>query len=272
MPPLFLLALLLGVRPGPPRAAARPLPAAQAPVRVVYNGRANQLRVRPPRLDDAGLSIDGHLDEPQWQQAALLTGFSQFAPQDGVPAQDSTEVLVWYSATAIHFGIRAFESHGAPRATLADRDRIDADDNVQILLGTFDDGRQASVFAVNPLGVQSDGTIVESNQRRSSGFGGTTLARDPADLSSDFVFQSKGMVTAEGFVVEVSIPFKSLKYQSKDVQTWGLNVVREVQHSGHEDSWAPARRRPRRKPPTPGTTARSDPRWAATRGGGSRTT
>jgi hypothetical protein len=40
----------------------------------------------------------------------------------------------------------------------------------------------------------------------------------------------------------VRIPFKSLKYQSANVQSWGLNVVRQEQHSGHEDSWTPARR------------------------------
>ena len=215
-----------------------PRPSAQD----IYNGRANQLRVRPPRLDEAGVSQDGRLDEPQWARAALLTGFSQFAPIDGTPADDSTEVLVWYSQTAIHFGIRAFERHGAPRATLADRDRIGADDHVQILLGTFNDGRQATVFAVNALGVQSDGTITESNQNRTSGFGGTVLARDPADVSPDFVYQSKGQVTPDGYVVEVRIPFKSLKYQSVMEQVWGLNIVRLVQHSGHEDSWTPARR------------------------------
>ena len=58
----------------------------------------------------------------------------------------------------------------------------------------------------------------------------------------DFAFQSKGRVTPDGYVVEVRIPFKSLKYQSAEVQTWGINIVRQVQHSGHEDSWAPARR------------------------------
>lgn len=214
----------------------------QPAVQPIYNGRSNELRVRPPRLLDAGLTIDGRLDEPQWAQAALLTGFSQFSPTDGTPATDSTEVLVWYSATAIHFGIRAFESHGRPVATLADRDRIESDDNIQILLGTFNDGRRATVFAVNPLGVQSDGTIVESNQSHSNGFGGSTLARDPTDLSADFVFQSKGALTSDGYVVEVRIPFKSLKYQSADVQSWGLNIVRAVQHSGHEDSWTPAKR------------------------------
>ena len=207
-----------------------------------YNGRAKEVHVRLPRADDAGIVIDGRLDEPQWARAALLTGFSQFSPNDGGPADDSTEVLVWYSATAIHFGIRAFERHGRATATLADRDRIASDDNVQLLLGTFHDGRQATVFAVNPLGVQADGTIVESNQSRTNGFAGTTLARDPTDLSSDYVFQSKGMLTPSGYVVEVRIPFKSLKYQSADVQTWDLNVVRVVQHSGREDSWTPAMR------------------------------
>ena len=93
---------------------------------AVYNGRAGRLDVRPPRLE-AELTDDGTLDEPAWAAAAMLTGFSQFTPVDGVAASDSTEVLVWYSATAIHFGIRAFEAHGAVRATLADRDRIAAD-------------------------------------------------------------------------------------------------------------------------------------------------
>ena len=209
---------------------------------TIYNGRANQIKVRPPRLDEGALVMDGRLDEPQWAQAALLTGFSQFSPNDGAPADDSTEVLVWYSATAIHFGIRAFEAHGAPRATLADRDKIASDDNVQILLGTFNDGRQATVFAVNPLGVQADGTILESGQSSNGRFGSAALARDPTDVNPDFVFSSKGRVTTEGYTVEVRIPFKSLRYQAASEQVWGLNIVRVIQHSGHEDSWTPARR------------------------------
>src|SRR3954471_4440566 len=119
---------------------------------IVYIGRDNQLHVRLPRIE-ADATIDGTLNEPVWQQAAVLTGFSQFSPQDGIPAADSTQVLVWYSPTAIHFGIRAFEAHGAVHATLADRDKIYSDDNIQIFLGTFHDRRQAMVFGVNPLGV-----------------------------------------------------------------------------------------------------------------------
>src|SRR5207237_4976413 len=122
---------------------------------ITYVGRENQLHVRLPRIQ-ADATIDGALNEPDWKQAALLTGFSEFSPQDGVPAADSTQVLVWYSPTAIYFGIRAFEAHGAVHASHADRDKIYNDDNIQIFLGTFHDRRQATVFGVNPFGVQLD--------------------------------------------------------------------------------------------------------------------
>jgi hypothetical protein len=204
-----------------------------------YSGRDGELRVLIPKLEGA-VAIDGTLDEPEWRGAARLTGFSQYAPVDGRPAADSTEVLVWYSSSAIYFGVRAFEPHGAVHATLADRDKIAADDYVQILLDTFDDHRQAIVFGVNPLGIQSDGVLNEGTQSGVNGLGGTI--RDSVDLSADFVYQSKGRLTDFGYEVEIRIPFKSLRYQPAPLQDWGLNIVRQVQHSGYQDTWAPARR------------------------------
>ena len=58
-------------------------------------------------------------------------------------------------------------------ATLANRDRIDADDAIQIFLNPFKDGRQALVFGVNPLGIQSDGALVEGTGNR----GGAAVQR-----------------------------------------------------------------------------------------------
>ena len=208
---------------------------------ATYIGRAGQLEVRIPR-QEVEWSVDGKLDESAWTQAALLTGFSQFSPTDDVPAADSTQVLVWYAPTAIHFGIRAFEAHGAVHATLADRDRISSDDHVQILLSTFNDGRQAVVFAVNPLGVQSDGALVETGATSGNGFNNAVVKREAADLSPDYVYESKGRLTEYGYEIEVSIPFKSLRFQPKREQSWGINIVRLVQHSGREDSWTPAKR------------------------------
>src|SRR5689334_3850930 len=204
-----------------------------------YSGRAGELRVLIPKLEGA-VTIDGTLDEPEWGQAARLTGFSQYTPVDGRPAEDSTDVLVWYSSSAIFFGVRAFEPHGGVHATLADRDKITADDYVEILLDTFDDHRQAIVFGVNPLGIQSDGVLNEGTQSGVTGLGATI--RDTVDLSADFVYQSKGRVSDYGYEVEIRIPFKSLRYQPAASQDWGLNVIRQVQHSGHQDTWTTARR------------------------------
>jgi hypothetical protein len=210
-----------------------------APPPTSYRGTDNQLTVPVPRIDTQ-IVVDGVLDEPVWSDAAVLTGFSQYAPSDGRPADQQTEVLVWYSTTAIYFGIRARATPGSVRATLSTRDRIDTDDQVQIYLGTFNDGRQAWMFAVNPLGVQADGALVEGGSR--SGREGQTIGREPPDLSPDFVYQSKGRVTAEGYDVEVRIPFKTLRFPSARQQNWGLSIVRIVKSLGHEYSWAPARR------------------------------
>src|SRR6267378_1230861 len=209
---------------------------------LIYSGRDRQLDVRIPRLE-ADIVIDGDLAESAWGHAAVLSGFSQYAPNDGVPAADSTQVLVWHSSSAIYFGIRAYELHGRPTATLADRDQIFGDDNVQILLGTFHDGKKALMFAVNPLGVQGDGALIEGANVTASGFiGGAVIGREQPDLSPDYVFQSRGRVTGWGYEVEVRIPFKSLRYQPTQPQDWSINVVRQVKHSGFEDTWFPALR------------------------------
>lgn len=207
----------------------------------VYHGRAGALAVRPPRLSGEVI-VDGVLNEPMWSEAALLTGFSQFAPVDGVAATDSTEVLVWYSSTALHVGIKAFSRPDAVRATLAERDRIFGDDNIQFFLSTFNDGRQATFIAVNPFGIQADGAVNESGRGAGcNGFNCATATREGPDLSQDFVWQSKGILTDAGYQVEIVVPLKSIRFQSAAVQNWGINVLRVVQASGQEQTWTPAR-------------------------------
>src|SRR5262249_40393295 len=128
-------------------------------------------------------------------------------------------------------------------ATLANRDQLNTEDQIRIFLSTYNDGRQAFYFAVNPLGVQADGTLVEGTAvRGNGGYQGLATGRDDPGLSPDFVFESKGRLTPEGYEIEVRIPFKTLRFPSSDHQSWGLHVTRVQQANGHEDSWAPARR------------------------------
>ncbi len=237
--PLRVAALLLAATSDSTRPPVTLPPSHAGPV---FDGRRGKLSVPIPR-QNAAVQLDGALTEPEWASAALLTGFSQFFPNDGVAATDSTEVLVWYSATALHVGIRAFAAPGTVRATLADRDKITQDDNVQLFLGTYGDSRQALVFAVNPFGIQSDGVLTETGAVTSAGFGGgTPKAREAVDLSPDYVWQSKGAIRDWGYEVEISIPFKSLRYKTGDEQQWQLNIIRTVQSTGVEESWVPALR------------------------------
>ncbi len=214
---------------------------AGGPDSTVYHGRFGDLSVRPPRIE-ATVAVDGVLDEAVWRRAAILTGFSQYSPVDRVAATDSTEVLIWYSPTALHLGVRAWDSAGAVRATLAERDRIGNDDQVQFFLSTFNDGRQATFLAVNPLGVQSDGALNESGRTSCGGFSCAIATRETPDLSQDFVWESKGRLVPGGYEVEIRIPFKSIRFQTGDSQAWGINILRVVQRSGQEQTWTPVAR------------------------------
>jgi hypothetical protein len=189
-----------------------------------------------PRLE-ATATVDGELDEPVWGRAARLTGFSQFQPVDSRPAEEGTEVRVWYAPDAIWFGIIAHDRDpGSVRASNANRDNLDSDDRVRIYLDTFDDRRRAYFFGVNPFGAQEDGVKTEGASSPGSIMGGSE------DKTPDFIWQSKGHLTPEGYVVEIRVPFKSLRYTGGAEQRWGIQVVRETRRTGYQDTWTDAKR------------------------------
>ena len=225
----LMLALLQVAAEGPQLVpSTAPSPAS------VYSGRARQSDVRAPRLDEA-VRIDGALDEPAWSRGSVLTAFTTFNPVDGRPAQDSTEVRIWYAQDALYVGVRAWAPPGSVRATLAERDRIGNDDWIALHLDTFNDQRRSFVFAVNPLGVQADGMRSE----QSPGPGVSKASLQAVDLSQDFVWQSGGQLLDDGFSAELRIPFKSIRFQMGGSQDWGVQVVRQTQRTGFQDTWLP---------------------------------
>ena len=220
----------------PATTPARPATAPVSSPSVVEGPGAPSFAI--PRFDET-VVIDGRLDEAVWTRATRLTGFSEYRPVDGQRASERTDVLVWYSPGALYFGIIAHDSSpGSVRATVADRDNLDRDDTVRIFLDTFNDRRRAFIFGVNPLGVQEDGVQTEGafNAGRMFGMNGNV------DLSPDYQFDSKGELTPEGYVVEIRIPFKSLRYPVMPDGRWGLNILRKTQRTGREDTWTDARR------------------------------
>jgi len=157
---------------------------------LIVNGQQTNnndyINISPPRLDGKTVIIDGHLDEPAWTSASSRSGFRSYLPVDGRPVEDDTEIRIWYSPTALYVGIIAHEIHGEVRSTLADRDKLENDDYLILILDTYDDKRSAFAFAVNPLGQQGDGIITDN----------TSMGRNSKpfrlDDNPDYVFNSRG--------------------------------------------------------------------------------
>ena len=203
---------------------------------ITFSGQTLQLEVIPPRMESPQIRIDGRMEEDEWQDAAVLQGFTQYEPVEGIPSTEDTEVRVFYSGDAIYFGVRAYDAE--PKlilARLGERDRsVFGDDWIRIILDTFDDQRQGYVFYVNPLGIQTDGLWIEGIRRREGSPSSVSI-----DFSPDFIWESDGQVTELGWEAEIRVPYLSLRFPSAPIQNWGINVAREVKRRGFKQSWAP---------------------------------
>jgi uncharacterized protein DUF5916/cellulose/xylan binding protein with CBM9 domain len=178
--------------------------------------------------------IDGKLDEEVWKKAAALGNFYQTQPGDNISPSHSTSVLIGYDSKSLYIAFRAYDEPDRVRATMAKRDQIFEEDRVQLILDTFNDRRKGYILAFNPLGVQADGIISEGSQTGPNG---------SEDYSLDIVMESKGRLTEDGYIVEVAVPFKSLRYEAGKGKLWGFHAFRRITRLDNEnDSWMPISR------------------------------
>jgi len=172
--------------------------------------------------------IDGLLNDSEWQSAALFGEFIQTNPGDNIAPKYPTEFMMAYDAKNLYMAFRVKQDRNTIRATVARRDNIWNDDYIIMYVDTFNDQRQAYAIGLNPLGIQADGTFTEGRGE---------------DYSVDIVMESKGVVTEDGFTIELAIPFKSLRYEAGKDKKWGLHVFRRVKYNNNElDSWMPNNR------------------------------
>jgi len=169
--------------------------------------------------------IDGKMDEEIWQSASVFKDFVQYRPVDLVAPSKPTEVRIGYDAKTLYIAFHAFDEPDKVRATVAKRDNVFNDDWVGVWLDTFNDGRRSYELIFNPFGVQADAIFTEGVSE---------------DFSVDIVMESKGSVVADGYVVEVAIPFKSLRYTAGKDKLWGLHLLRTIKRFNNEQSsWMP---------------------------------
>jgi len=183
--------------------------------------------IRMPKFDKAPV-IDGKLDDEIWKSAKVLKDFYQVQPGDNIAPSKPTEVFIGYDSKFIYVAFHCYDEPDKVRATIPKRDDIFNDDYVGILFDTFNDKRKAYEFDFNPLGIQADGIWTDGQNE---------------DFNPDIVMESKGMVTADGWTVEVAIPFKSLRYVAGKDKLWGAHFWRRIKRFNNELSmWMPINR------------------------------
>jgi hypothetical protein len=169
--------------------------------------------------------IDGKLDDDVWKTAVILKDFYQIQPGDNLIPENRTEVRLGYDAHSLYIAFHCFDDPSKVRANIAKRDNIWDDDYVGILFDTFNDQRRAYEFDFNPLGVQADGIWTEGQGE---------------DFSLDLVMDSKGIITEDGYTIEVAIPFKSLRYVAGKDKQWGIHFWRRTKRFNNSlDMWIP---------------------------------
>lgn len=157
------------------------------------------------------------------QAMTRVTGFVQRDPKDGEPASQKTFAYLGYTERNLYVVFVCFDNDThAIRSHLTRRENIGDDDQVAVYLDTFRDQRRSYVFSVNPLGVQRDAVFTEGN--------GT-------DDSFDTLWNSRGRLTREGYVVWMEFPFKSLRFPARSAQQWGLILRRDVQRNNETSFW-----------------------------------
>jgi hypothetical protein len=178
-----------------------------------------------PTLFASPPAIDGKLDDEVWKSAVVLKDFYQIQPGDNLIPQNRTEVRLGYDAHFLYVAFHCFDDPTKVRANIPKRDNIWDDDYVGILFDTFNDQRRAYEFDFNPLGVQADGIWTEGQGE---------------DMSLDLVLESKGILTEDGYTIEVALPFKSLRYVAGKDKLWGMHFWRRTKRFNNElDMWIP---------------------------------
>ena len=198
---------------------------------------AGRPRVSPTRTDTPPV-IDGRLDDEVWRTATKITELVQQSPLDGAPGTEATDIYIAYDSDQIYFGFHVhYEDPSIMRANRVDRDRAQADDLMTIYFDTFMNQQQGYDFDVNAYGVQGDGIISRTGGRGPIPF---------ADRSWDTLFETAGRIVEDGYVAEMAIPFKSLRYPTPSEgqpHRWGFQIVREVKSKNQENQvWSPMSR------------------------------
>ncbi|MBL7739546.1 MAG: carbohydrate binding family 9 domain-containing protein [Chitinophagaceae bacterium] len=176
--------------------------------------------------------IDGMLNDPAWQNVLPATGFIQNYPSFGQPASQKTEVKIIYDNSAIYIGAYLYDDPSLIRKQLTARDEEQQRDLdfFSVFLDTYNDHQNGFQFLVTSSNVQTDARLSPNYVLEEGEYG---------DKTWDAVWDSKVSMATDGWMVEMRIPYLSLRFSKKDQQDWGLQFLRSVRRNNEMTFWSP---------------------------------
>ena len=175
--------------------------------------------------------IDGNLNELEWKTAPVAGKFIELRPNTFRKEDEAnrTEIYILYNNQGIYFGGYCHEKNKDSIATeLVGRDNFGSNDFIGVVLDTYLDKLNGFEYFVTPLGEQMDAKVIPQDNNGNS-----------EDFSWNSVWQSASKLQADGWSFEMFLPYSALRFSKKDVQTWGLNIVRRRNKSGQQLFWNP---------------------------------
>ncbi len=171
----------------------------------------------------APIRIDGDLSDPAWAAASPQTGFTQRFPHTGQPASFATRVRVVYDDRALYVAAELDDPEpDRINARVTRRDRWIESDWFTFHVDSRHDRRTGFFFAVNAAGVMRDGIWYDEMM---------------GSEDWDGVWQAAARLTATGWVAELRIPLKLLRYRAGDDVTMGINFERWISRLNEGVYW-----------------------------------
>ena len=195
---------------------------------------------QPPALDGDVLG------DAVWAAATPVSGFRQTAPDDGRPATERTEVRILFTDDTIYFGVVCYDRD--PSAIIMSDSRRDSSmtdaDSFQLVLDTFSDRQNGFVFGTTPAGQEYDGQVINEGgargrSRRSGGGGFSRRSAGGFNLNWDGAWQVRTAISDVGWSAEFAIPFRTVRYPARELQSWGVNFQRNIRRRNEVAYWAP---------------------------------
>ena len=192
----------------------------------------SQQKTLPAVKASHSLNIDGNLNDAFWQKASQATDFMQYAPSYGEPVSARTVIKILYDNEALYIGAYMYDDPSLIRRQITARDGEQQQDvdYFSVFVDTYNDQQNGFQFLVTTANVQTDAKLTATSN---PGFG------QYGDKSWDAVWESKVQINQDGWSVEMKIPYLSLRFAKKDVQTWGVQFLRYMRRNNEQNFWNP---------------------------------